>query len=150
MLLSFLPDHRILRGLVAFTLTLWLGGLGCAVGCEMPIPDLQRVSLVAPGVERPCPTGEGHRRRHKADVEDEWARGETSATLPPGELSLCPLVGQSGDLARKVRLLDAPRASAASEHLPAPGVEPYCDTIHVRLTIRDRGSTYLRCCVFLI
>lgn len=150
MLLSFPSDHRILRGLVAFALTLWLGGLGCAVGCEMPTPDSHRTALEAPGAEGPCPMDAGHHRPQKANVDDDGARGETSVTLLHGESSLCPLVGQSADLARKVRPLDAPRTLAGSAPLPVPVLEPYRDTIPVRLTIRDRGSTYLRCCVFLI
>jgi len=110
MLLSFPSDHRILRALVAFALTLWLGGLGCAVGCEMPAPDSHRIALETPGAEVSCPMGEGHHRRNKVSVDNVEVRLKTSATLLPSESSLCPLVMQSADLARKVRLLDAPRA----------------------------------------
>ena len=148
MLLSFPPHHRILRGLVTFTLTLWLGGLGCAVGCEMPTTGSHRVTLETSSAEQGCSMGGGHDRRHQANVNDDGGRLEMTAT--PGELSPCPLVGQTADLARKVRPLDAPQVLAGSDHVPTPSVEPYPDAITARLPIRDRGSTYLRCCVFLI
>lgn len=150
MLLSFMSPHRILRGLVAFTLTLWLGGLGCAVGCEMPAPDSHRIASKVPGAEQPCPVGGGHDRHHQANADDGGVRRETSAKLPIGESSRCPLVGQTADLAGKVRPLDAPQVLAGSHALPALRVELYPNTISARLPVRDRGSTYLRCCVFLI
>ena len=148
MLLSFPPHHRILRVLVTFTLTLWLGGLGCAVGCAMPAPESHRTELETSSAQQGCSMGGGHNQHHQANVNDDGGRLEMTAT--PGELSPCPLVGQTADLARKVRPLDAPQVLAGSSPLPTPGLEPYHDAISARLPIRDRGSTYLRCCVFLI
>lgn len=108
------------------------------------------VASKAPGADESCQAGAGHDCCHKAKADGGEATQETTVTLPSSDMSCCPLVGQPAEFARQVRLLDAPQVLSGNVLLPAPGVEPYRVTISARLPVRDRGSTYLRCCVFLI
>jgi hypothetical protein len=84
--------HRV----VAFALTLWLGGVGCLMGCEM-------IVQASPSVESGVITDEGSSCSTSSDGYNccqtpKIADNITSfGTLPPTTLtpSCCPLAGQS-------------------------------------------------------
>lgn len=63
----------------------------------------------------------------------------------------CPLGGRhASDPARKVRVDTTPAASAPATQSPAPESSYVTPPYAADVLVRDRGSTYLRCCVFLI
>ena len=63
----------------------------------------------------------------------------------------CPLGGRhASDPARKVRVDSTPTASAPATHSPAPESNYAAPLRAPDVLVLDRGSTYLRCCVFLI
>ena len=64
----------------------------------------------------------------------------------------CPLGGRhASDPARKVRVDTTPTAATTpAAQSPAPEAGYAGPAYAARLPARDRGSTHLRCCVFLI
>ncbi len=149
--LSSSMDREIIRGLVAFTLALWLGGLSCALDCGVNVSTATATESQSSDKTESCPMNAGQDCCHKARTGEDAADATTATPLPSssGQMFCYPLDSQPADPARKARSLDAPPALTAVALL-SPVVEPYPATIPVRLTVRDRGSTYLRCCVFLI
>ena len=148
---------RTIRRLLAVTLGLWLGGVGCLIGCETnasaaPAADTLVSSLVA---TESCSTSarSGHDCCHQKTLAGRHESGKASsagAVSHPSFPTCCPLAGQKANAARKSNLVDA-----------APTVHGFATvTTHQIITtqrppsaarrVPDRGSTYLRCCVFLI
>ncbi|MCA1591608.1 MAG: hypothetical protein LC754_02945 [Acidobacteria bacterium] len=143
----------IIRRLTAIVCVLWLGGLGCLVGCgpmvfaTTPAP----VALENHETAESCPMASmgGDCCRH-AKTERRGAAGETLSSTPQ-QMNCCPLAGQTADHVRKLRFVEAPVAVVARESLSAPAfVSHAAAAIPGRRRVPDRGSTYLRCCVFLI
>lgn len=63
----------------------------------------------------------------------------------------CPLGGRhASDPARKVRVDTAPAASTPATQSAAPESSYVTPARAADVLVRDRGSTYLRCCAFLI
>jgi len=150
-----LPQVKtIAHRLTALALMLWLGGVGCLIGCEMPASaapvDVTQTSDAA----ETCPMNSGGDCCHKAGQSKETGNAPTIGALPQSQnlssLSCCPLVGLSSDPARKASASDAPLAIAANVLFLAPKIEHPSKVVSLRSQTRDRGSTYLRCCVFLI
>jgi hypothetical protein len=65
-------------------------------------------------------------------------------------MTCCPLAGQSADPARKLSLSDTPVAAANSRSTFTPHNLTPAQASITHLRVPDRGSTHLRCCVFLI
>jgi hypothetical protein len=138
-------------------LALWLGGLGCVIGCEMGTLAASRDEEHSNVSEDSCPSS-GHdccKKKPKSaeDKEAETRESSAIANIPHGTdamPSCCPLAIQSADPARKSRFVDAPLVTTASRLLGTPDFQPSNAIPFTRLRVPDRGSTYLRCCVFLI
>ena len=161
--LSDLPRRLAALGLVA-----WLAGAGCVLGCAASTGASAAHAHAAPSqshatrheshsVEPPdsCPAmrghdccggvesgeGEGNDARSSAGV---GGRGERTAMH-------CPLGGRNAsDPARKVRVDTTPAASTPATQSPAPAPSYVTRPRVADALVRDRGGTYLRCCVFLI
>jgi hypothetical protein len=144
----------ITHRLTALALMLWLGGVGCLIGCEIPASaapvDVTQTSDAAES----CSMNSGGDCCHKAEQSKETGKAPTIGALPQSRnissLSCCPLVGLSSDPARKASASDAPLVIAANVLFLAPKIEHPSKVVSLRSQTRDRGSTYLRCCVFLI
>ena len=144
----------IVRRLAAAALVLWLAGVGCFFGCETGVAsaaegDKQESAARADS----CPAFAGHDCCHKKAKARSSDGGGTNARQTPTPLPRtggCPLRGQSADTARKLSVADARLAVA----VVLPKFISHANT-HPRLQahrprVPDRGSTHLRCCVFLI
>lgn len=145
------------RRLTAFAIVLWLAGAGCLLGCEM-------VASASPAVDahahahasaQSCTMHSGGACCHKAKRPDVKRNTETAGTPAPArsipDLSCCPLANRAADPARKVRLSGAARV-IENRGLPRALDEaaPPAEFHALKSQPRDRGSTHLRCCVFLI
>lgn len=154
-----------LRSLTALGLVAWLAGLGCVLGCA------SSMGATASAHAAPSQTHSAQNESHSAEQADSCAamsghdccgggereegedeRSSVGVGRHGGRTAMhCPLGGRhASDPARKVRVDTTPAAAAPATQSPAPEasyVTPY-DT--ARLPVRDRGGTYLRCCVFLI
>ena len=149
-----LKASGIVRRLAAGALVLWMAGVGCFFGCEMGVVSAAAGADEREAVEQTesCPAFAGRDCCHKAKAEGGEVNGATARRTPghAPRTDCCPLKGQAADPARKVGVADA--------HLAEAGIplkfNPHTN-IHARLTLHrlrvpDRGSTHLRCCVFLI
>ena len=145
-------DRRSVHRLASLALVLWLGGAGCLVGCEMDATAAPSGESSPPVSEASCPafTGSGGDCCHKAAAKNVG----THADIPsrPGRLmSCCPLAGQSAAVAGKPRHSDkAGTVLPVSILLAIPRPEAHALEGVGGLRVPDRGSTYLRCCTFLI
>ena len=153
------------RRLTALGLVAWLAGVGCVLGCSAATASAHH----AP----PSQTHAAHNQSHPAARSDscdamsshdccarvEREEGEEndgrSSAGRQGRGSRtamqCPLGGRhASDPARKVRVDTAPAAAAPATQSPAPASSYVPAPYGADVLVRDRGSTYLRCCVFLI
>ena len=149
-----LTTSVIVRRLTAAALVLWLAGVGCFFGCEMGVVS---AAAEAAGQESlaqgdSCPAFAGHDCCHKSKAESSKVNGST-ARQTPGRVprtDCCPLKGQAADPARKVGVADAHLAEAGIPLKFSPHTNVHARLTMHRLRVPDRGSTHLRCCVFLI
>jgi hypothetical protein len=140
---------RISGRLAALTLVLWLAGVGCVIGCEMNISAAPVVKSEASVIAKEsCPAFSGH----DCCRESEDNGTASAGTIPARKdgASCCPLAGQTADPARKASFPDAPLAVTGNGLLFTPNVKTSLTLPLKGPQIADRGSTYLRCCVFLI
>ena len=152
------PTARsVVRRLAAASLVLWLAGVGCFFGCEMGVVKAAAETVgreAAFAREDSCPAFAGHDCCHKAKAGSGGDGGEgPDARRTPGpapRTDCCPLKSQSADPARKVGFADAPLAEAGTPLKFNPHTNAHARLTPHRLRVPDRGSTHLRCCVFLI
>lgn len=149
----------VVRRLVASALVLWLAGVGCFFGCEMSASAAPSGEHQASAKEKSCPAFSGDDCCDKAESgDDDQTESSLSSEAPtirqtpagPGVMTCCPLTGQSADPPRKMSIRDAPVAEAGKKSTPTPNNLTSTQTSTHRLRVPDRGSTHLRCCVFLI
>ena len=155
------------RRLTALGLAAWLAGVGCLLGCTASArttasahaaPSRTHAAQTdSHSVERPdsCAAMRGHDCcGGGGEKKSEGAAGRASAVAERhGSRAAmhCPLGGRhTSDPARKVRVDTTPTASAPATQSPAPAPSYVAPPDAVAGLVRDRGSTYLRCCVFLI
>ena len=159
-----LPD-KLVRRLTTLTLVLWLAGVGCAFGCEINTRTTTGDDKTQSSVDADsCPALSGE-CCHKSGSEltapvtttssdnkiDHGAFAFSTGIVPPARQlpSCCPLVGFSADPARRADRLDAPMADAAIvSHASNIGSASAISTRPPRIV--NKGSTRLRCCLFLI
>lgn len=144
----------IARRLAACALVLWLAGVGCFFGCEMSASATPADERQAGPQADSCPAFAVHDCCHKAGGgKAEDGVGAATIRQPLKErtrIACCPLAGQSADPTRKVNVADAPVAEAGRKPTPTPNTLTPAQTSTPWLRVPDRGSTHLRCCVFLI
>lgn len=137
----------IVRRIGASVLVLWLAGVGCIIGCEMnaaaaPAGD---VEIAVEGES--CDAASGHDCCEKADKNAPAGVGHPDTGT--GD-SCCPLIEVAADAARKVSSNESPLV-AVGRRPPIAAYSPHStSSFPFRLRVPDRGSTHLRCCVFLI
>jgi hypothetical protein len=148
-----LTARLIGRRLAAAALVLWLAGVGCFFGCEMGVVSAAGAdgrTAVAQGDS--CPAFAGHDCCHKAKAERGGGNGPNAGRTPARtpRTDCCPLKAQSADPARKASTTDASLAEAGTPLRPATHANTPARLDAHRQRVPDRGSTHLRCCVFLI
>lgn len=131
--------------LAASILALWLGGLGCFLGCEMSVSAAGAAQSAATQADS-CPAFGGHDCCHKAEGRD----GSATLRQTPTEMNCCPLANQPADAARKVKISEAAPAEAAGALTAIPRAHSFTPRSTRPPRVPDRGSTHLRHCVFLI
>ena len=137
------------RRLAAVALVLWLAGVGCLFGCEMDALAVPAGGSQAAAEAESCPAFSGRDCCHKAEQGGGDALAGQSSE-GKGAVSCCPLSGQQVESARKANTTKALPAEAGSRSFDAPGFDHSAQLTSYRAQVPDRGSTHLRCCVFLI
>ncbi len=150
-MMSAIATHssRTIHRLIALALVLWLGGMGCLVGCEMNVTaaTVSKAQASDPAASCPAFSGADCCRHAKSDGAQAIAR---TASQSDGAMSCCPLAGHSSLVARKPYVGLPSLALAVNAVLLTPKIETYITRAVGQLPVQDRGSTYLLCCVFLI
>lgn len=158
----------VVRRLTALALVLWLAGAGCLLGCEIADAatgheaSTHSAATHETASAESCPMHSGgdcchkaKRRNARRDGETKQALTQTRQTPAPSrnipDVSCCPLANRVADTAKKVRVSDAPRA-VEYRGLPQAldKAERPSELYALKPQVRDRSSTHLRCCVFLI
>ena len=139
---------RMIRRVATLALVLWLAGVGCFLGCEMSVSAAPFAKSNASEVADSCPMASHDCcQKDKSDGTQSVDTKHRHSDAP----SCCPLTSQSvADPARKARSADAPLASVGSGLLFASNVNPTPTLSSPKPLVSNKGSTYLRCCVFLI
>ena len=148
----FAPPSQVsvtLCRLATLVLVLWLAGVGCIIGCEMNVAAAPKDESQSTSESESCPAFSDHDCCQKTGGSDGAA---TIGLLPQNTTndSCCPLTGLSADPARKVSGSDAPLAVTGSGLSVTPDTRISTLLRAYRPKVPDRGSTHLRCCVFLI
>lgn len=154
---------ELLRPLTALGLVAWLAGAGCLLGCA--------ASIGATASARSANPSETHAARSESHValqadscaamrgrgccgslEEQEADASAGADNRGSRSAMhCPLGRRHpSDPARKVLVDTSPAASTLSIRPAAPDAVYVSRAYAADSLVRDRGSTYLRCCVFLI
>ena len=150
MTVMFAPPSRlnvIARRLAASVLVLWLAGVGCIIGCEMNVAAAHKDESLTASEGESCPTSSGH---DCCKEDDGDGAGNVRLPKHTTNVSCCPLAGVSADAARKISIKDVPLAVAGSGLPVASDSRTSTPLPTYQLRVPDRGSTHLRCCVFLI
>lgn len=169
-----LPSIRIVRFVLAHTISLWIAGAGCMIGCEgmvataATVPSSsqeehsghhsgQKVSLVASG--HACSSSGSHSCCAKSAGETKSAAKQTSesettlVTVSGSSSGImnCPLAVGRAAIAAKIRTNEVASATGLGHSiLPAENVLERTSPLSTPARLPNRGHTYLRCCVFLI
>lgn len=139
--------RAITRRVASLVLVLWLAGVGCIIGCEMNAAAAHTEETQTVSEGESCSATSAHDCCHK-----EGNDAPTSVALPETgtDLSCCPLAAVSTESSRKISTKDIPVAVAGGQStVPADSRTSTSLPSH-QLRVPDRGSTHLRCCVFLI
>lgn len=138
--------RNAVRHLTAFVLMLWFSGFICFMGCEMNASAAPATRGEASGTADSCPMVS---RDCCQKLEDN--RPASVETVPDHHApSCCPLKGQTADHARRAGNLERPLAATGSELSLALNFHPTLKFSPGNLPVANKGSTYLRCCVFRI
>ncbi len=141
-----------LRRLTAWSLVLWLGGIGCLAGCagmSNMSADVGRDSATASALVPRAAAPHACCQRRRNDV----ASGALTGTPQTTEASCCPLAGQTIAATRKVRASNAPgvHSAATSTRFSLRLAATTCDAPPQLARARlDQSTTYLLGCAFLI
>lgn len=169
-----LSSARIVRYALAPALSLWVAGAGCMFGCQGSVADAthrtadapqdsHQVTLVAS--EHSCSAGKSHgccaknpggsSNKPNPAAQGSDTAGAKSTTLikpanPSSGMKDCPLALSRAAVA-KSRSIEVRSAPAIAHSIFSSGNSP---ELRILLAspprLRNRGHTYLRCCVFLI
>ncbi len=143
------------RRFLSITFALWLGGLGCVLGCapgafaaeERDAASESNASTAVSCTEHACCQTSPRTTREKPDTK--------TASLEPhpvvtGAMSCCALAGQTADTARKSPVDGGVAPVPIARTLFVPSADLTATSFAQQTWLPDRGGTYLRCCVFLI
>ena len=158
-----LPLRKILRLSLAISVSLWMAGAGCLLGCSNETHASSSASIESADTvvaEDSCESSSSHdccakKKAHQASTpansggNDLMSASQVRPT--PSTMESCPMAVSASAIVSKNR----PETSKASI---AKAIEaPLTSTILAsnlravdRPNLYNRGPTYLRCCVFLI
>ncbi len=149
MFLTTTHNMRTIHRLVAVALALWLGGLCCLLGCEMSVSAATVSEEQASKPTNSCPATANTACCHHAKNDGTQLVAQT-VPQPQGAMSCCSLAGRSTLAVSNPQVDLSALALTGSRALLLPKPEIYPARTAGRTLMRDRGSTYLMCCVFLI
>ena len=162
---------KIVRLLLATSLSLWVAGAGCILGCEGMLASAanggtnethhsEDQTVVASG--HACSSGEAKKshdccKKSAESVKPATPTNNSNAALfelsgsSSGAMNGCPLAVSRASVVAKTRENDFKSATAPAQSiLPDLNSAERTAPLSAPLRLPNRGHTYLRCCVFLI
>jgi hypothetical protein len=157
--MSFLVSVRVVRLLLAVSVSVWLAG-GCLLGCGSMAMAAQKVddSSQAAAEDESCPRAQTHHccskpkpaKQSTSTIHPKLTTFLALASFPHDMMRDCPLAMNGTAIAGKAT--SSPESTqGANAQLPLTTGNGAIPQKHVIATlVPNRGPTYLRCCVFLI
>ena len=162
---------KIVRVVLATSLSLWVAGAGCILGCEGMLASAasggsveshhsdEGQTVVASG--HACSTGEAKKshdccKKSSENVNQAPTKNSNASLLElsgssSGAMNGCPLAMSRVSVVAKTRDGDLNSAPASAQSiLPDLNSAERTAPLSPPLRLPNRGHTYLRCCVFLI
>jgi len=160
--MNLLPIRKILRFALATSVSLWMAGAGCLLGCSKDIHASSTASIESEDTvvaEHSCASSShdccAKKKAHQESTAANSAHTDSSATqVRPTQSSMiesCPMAVNASAIVSKGRA-ETPKASIAKTieaPLPSTVLANYSGDVDPP-HLHNRGPTYLRCCVFLI
>lgn len=161
--MNLLPISKILRLALAISVSLWMAGAGCLLGCSnethasssAPIESVETVvaeDSCASSSHDCCAKKKAHQASTKAnDVGSDLLGSSQVRPTHSSMMKSCPMAVSASAIVSKGGAYTSMASVAKTVQAPLPStsvVSPFCGT--ERLSLYNRGPTYLRCCVFLI
>jgi hypothetical protein len=158
--MRLLPIRKVLRLFLAVSVSAWMAGAGCLLGCSNEAhatPSAgSAVETIAAG--HPCAMSHSHdccvnkRKARTASLVPSNSNSQIQVSaIPSRALESCPMAVNAAAILSKAHSDSSNVALTRSEGLPcadysAPPPLTSVDTSN----LFNRGPTYIRCCVFLI
>lgn len=158
-----LPISRILRLALAISVSLWMAGAGCLLGCSNETRAASSASdesvdtVVAEGS---CASSHSHdccakkKAHHASAPKNNPQIDPTEPLLQAAEsrmIESCPMAVNASAIVSKSRAEISKASVAKTIEAPPPSTVITTASRSVdRPSVPNRGPTYLRCCVFLI
>jgi hypothetical protein len=152
---SFLPI-RIFRLTLAISVSLWMAGAGCLLGCSNTVNAAPHskddVNTVV--ADDSCASKHSHhccakKKQPAPSVETQLLVPEIRAV--PGSMKDCPLAVSASAVVSKAR---SDGSNDSLQHQVSVAVPEQSNSLSKSRSseslLLNRGPTYLRCCVFLI
>ena len=161
--MKLLPIRNILRLVLAASVSVWMAGAGCLLGCSN---ETQASSLTPPSsaetvvAEDSCASSGSHdccaKKAHKqAQPSNTSSKAHPDkpqlGPVPTRMTESCPMALAAAAIVSKVRsdtshaVLTRPVRASFAHYSSGP-----VDVAFNQPNLFNRGPTYLRCCVFLI
>jgi len=161
----YLASARITRLTLVPLLALWIAGTGCLLGCESEVQagtashrtaghegakNLTEEECASSKSHGCCQKQLSHKEHRDADKGLNSSAKIVNVPEDSGSMMGCPFASSRIAVMTKVRDDSAP---VAIHYRPTPSLPPIDEGLFAfpaSFLPRDRGHTYLRCCVFLI
>jgi hypothetical protein len=159
--MTFLGSLKVVRLLLAVSVSLWLAG-GCLVGCgnmATAAPKGDRASQTAAEGES-CHSAQKHHccskskpaKQSTSTIDLKLTKSFLALTSVPSDMMRdCPLAMNGTAIASKANTSSPESTQGTNAELPFTTGNGALPQKHVIAPlVPNRGPTYLRCCVFLI
>src|SRR6267143_385558 len=163
------PILKIVRVTLTVTLSLWVAGAGCLLGCEGMMTaaasenagvahhaagDLNLVvsgDACASAKSHDCCAKRNHRAQPKAQPEEKQAATLIETDPSSSEMTACPLaMARTAVAAKNAGDETSSATTVAPANLSSLNLLEQTGPLVNQVRLPNRGHTYLRCCSFLI
>jgi hypothetical protein len=160
--MNLLPIRKILRFALAVSVSLWMAGAGCLLGCSnetrsSPATSVESTDTVV--AESSCESSSSHdccakkKAHHQSTARNNTRTDLSASQVRPTQsmMESCPMAVTASAIVSKGRAQTSKASITKTVEAPLPSTTRAFNSRTVdRLSLYNRGPTYLRCCSFLI
>lgn len=160
--MNLLPIRKILRLWLAISVSLWMAGAGCLLGCSNEahagsLASAESTDTVV--AEDSCASSHSHdccakKKAHHSAAGNNQQTDPTESLFEADQSRMfesCPMAVNASAVVSKSRAKISQASVAKTIEAPLPSMVVTTASRSVdRPSVPNRGPTYLRCCVFLI